>query len=163
VPLVHQLQHLPPVHLGHHHVEQHEVGAELVEHLHPVLGATGLVDDVALHLEVDADVFAQPLVVVDDQHDRARVRFGRRALEKRIEVVAAVAAVPARRLEGAHTAAVRPLADRALGDAEIARGLAQREPIGLAERRLPAWVVTGHFVANLPKAFVSETSVFTAR
>ena len=162
VPFVHQLQHLPAVDLRHHHVEQHEVGPNLVEHVHSVVGAARLVDGVARHLEVDAHVLAQALVVVDDQHDRAGASLRCRPLQEGVEIAAAVAAVAPGRLEDTHAAAVRPLADRALRDPEVARRLAQGEPIGLGRYRVRV-VVTWHRAANLPKASVSETSLFTGR
>ena len=68
--LLDPLQHLPAVDLGHHHVEQDQVRRLLTERSEPFRGARRLANDVALRLEVDADVLAQPLVVVDDQHER---------------------------------------------------------------------------------------------
>ena len=67
--LVDLLQHLPAVDLRHHHVEQDQVRRLLAQRGEPFCRARRLPDDVALRLEIDADVLAQALVVVDDQHD----------------------------------------------------------------------------------------------
>ena len=57
--------------------------------------------------------------------------------EERVEVGAAEATVATGRIEGGQATAVRPLADGALGDAEIGRGLAKREPFAALARRPP--------------------------
>ena len=148
-------QRLPAVDLRHHHVEQDQVGRALAERREPFLGASRLADLVALGLEVDADVLAQRL--------RRRPRSGRAGrtsrwrrpagpgpVEELIEVGAAVAAVAAGGIERGDTAEIRPLPHRALRDAEIFRGLPQRQPFGLGcggahgFRRMPSAV-------NLPK------------
>src|SRR4029453_12990477 len=67
-------QHLPAVDLGHHHVEQDEVGRPLLEHFEPLVGTTGLTDRVALHLEIHAHILADALVIVDDQDDGPLLR-----------------------------------------------------------------------------------------
>ena len=67
-------QRLPAVDLRHHHVEQDQVRRLLAERGECLLGATGLADEVALGLEVDAHVLPQALVVVDDQDERAARR-----------------------------------------------------------------------------------------
>src|SRR5215204_1343237 len=139
VPLVNPAQHLPAVDLGHHHVEEDEVGGLLFQDLEPLLGTRGLAHRVALHLEVDADELAQALVVVDDQ-DQPTGAFGpsrersAAALEELVEVAAPVPAMTSRRVERGQPAAVGPLADRALRHAEILRGLAERQPVRLIRR-----------------------------
>src|SRR5215216_2808098 len=67
MPLVDPPEHLPPVHLGHHHVEEDQVGRLLLEHLQALLGAPRFAHGVPLHLEVDAYELPETLVVVDDQ------------------------------------------------------------------------------------------------
>ena len=160
MPLLHAAQHLPAVDPRHHHVEQDEVGRGLLEHLQALLAVAGLADRVALHLEVDAHVLAHPLVVVDDQDDRpsaaaaGRARTG--AIEEAVEVAPLVAAVAARRVKGRHAPLVGPLADRALGDAEVLGRLAEGQPVRLAGRgeALRDFVLS-HPQTNLPKAFAS--------
>jgi hypothetical protein len=71
VSLLDALQHLPAVHLGHHHVEEDQVGRLLLERGQAFLRVRRLTHLVALHLEVDAHELAQARVVVDDQ-DRPR-------------------------------------------------------------------------------------------
>ena len=71
VALVDAAQHLPAVDLGHHHVEQDQVGRLVLEGGEALLGARGLAHRVALHLEVHADELAKAFVVVDDQDQRA--------------------------------------------------------------------------------------------
>ncbi len=125
--VLHPPQHLETVHLGHHHVEQHEVGRLCLERGEALIGAAGLADDIAVHLEVDAHELAQLLVVVDDQDERFLAGSGRpaaRSREKRVQVCAAKAAVPSWCVEGGQAPAVRPFTDRALGDAEIGGSLA---------------------------------------
>ena len=87
---------------------------------------------------------AQPqqelLVVVDDEDDRfpaGRRRAPARPGEERVEVGPAEAAMPTGRVEGGQAPAVRPLADRALRDAEIGRGLAKGEPFAPLAPRIP--------------------------
>ena len=97
------------------------------------VGARRLLHVVALPLELDPDELAHPLVVVDEQDGRARLLAARaRAGEERLEIAAPEAPVAAGRVEGRDAALIRPLADRALGDAEEARGLAEGQPLGLA-------------------------------
>jgi hypothetical protein len=155
MPLLDAAQHLPAVDVRHHHVEQDEVGRGLLQHAEPLVGVAGLAHGVALHLEVHPDVLPQAWIVVDDQDDRARARGGVRsgALEEGIEVTAPVAAVAAGRVEGGHAPLVRPLADRALGHAEVLRRLSEGEPIRLAGRgETLRKVAAFHSAANLPKA-----------
>ena len=130
-------QHLPAVDVRHHHVEQDEVGLRLLDRGEALVRAAGLAHGVALELEVDADELAHLLVVVDEQDERARLRpaAGAGAVEERLEVGAAVAAVAAGRVEGRHAALVRPLADRALGDAEEPGRLPEREPLAVVSVR----------------------------
>ena len=99
----------------------------------PLVGAAGLADGVALELEVDADELAHLVVVVDEQDERAGLRRAARAgaVEERLEVGAAVAAVAAGRVEGGHAALVGPFADRALRDAEEAGRLPERQPLAV--------------------------------
>jgi len=140
MPVLHPPQHLEPVHLGHHHVEQNEVRRLRLERGEALFGATGFADDVAVHLEVDADELAQLLVVVDDEDERSLGGLRRpsaRAGEKRVEVRAAEAAVASGGVEGRQASAVRPFADRALGDAEIGGSLAKRQPFSAPTTRIP--------------------------
>ena len=155
--LLEAAQHLPPVYLRHHHVEQDEVRGDFLQDREPLLRAACLAHRVALHLEVDADVFAHPRVVVDDQHQRTLLGRAARAgtVEEVVEICAAVATVPTGGVEGGHTALVRPLADRALGDAEEFRGLAERQPVGLARRRAPSRKLAAGHRVKLPKALTS--------
>ena len=134
------LQHLPAVDARHHDVQQHEVGRPVLDRIERLVGARRLADRVALHLEIDTHELAQARVVVDDEDERAGACSARaRTLEERLEVAPPVAAVPTRRVERRHSALVRPLPDRRLGDAEELRRLAEREPIGLGRSgaRLP--------------------------
>jgi len=148
VALLHAAKHLPAVDLRHHHVDQDQVGRLLVDRGEALVGPPSLPDGVALGLEMDAHVLSQRRVVVDDQDERAgpRLAAGARPLEERVEVAAPVPAVAARRVEGGHAAEVRPLADRALRDAEVLRRLAQGQPVGLVGRRAPGTCVplVGH-------------------
>ena len=100
VALPNVAQHLPAVHLRHHHVEQDEIGRLLVQRFEPFRGACGLSDEIALHLEVDPQVFPQPLVVVDDEDERTRPLGRTGSAEERIEVVTAEPAMASRRVEG---------------------------------------------------------------
>ena len=112
-------------------------GDSLAERREPLLGARRLAHLVALGLEIDADVLAQPRVVVDDQDERSADVAGAGApprpgaVEELVEVGAAVATVAAGRVEGRDAAEVGPLAHRALRDAEVLRGLAECQPLGL--------------------------------
>ena len=144
VALPDPLEHLPAVDLGHHHVEEDQVGRLGLERLEPLLRAPRLANRVAVHLEVDADELANPRVVVDDQHEgsgsgaRGRRTAGG-AGDERVEVALAVSPVSARRVERGQPALVGPFPDRALGDAEIPRRLPERQPVSAAVcRRLPA-------------------------
>ena len=83
----------------------------------------------------------KPLVLVVDDDEQLR-EFIRVNLEMDGYVVreagsAAEATVPTRRIERGQATAVRPFADRALGDAEIGRGLAKREPFAALAPRIP--------------------------
>src|SRR5688572_18000255 len=140
VALADATQHLPAVHLGHHHVEEDEIRRLLVEGSETLLRVRGLADRIALHLQVDADELTQPLVVVDDQ-DRPlpavgsplrRRRCAARLREESVQVATAIPAVAARRVEGRDAPAVRPLADRALRHTEMLGRLAERQPVRLA-------------------------------
>jgi hypothetical protein len=133
VTLLHAGQHLPAVHSRHHHVEEDQVGRLLLERGEALLAARGLTHGVALELEAGAHKAAQARVVVDDQHQRPALRAPARpgAVEEGVEVAATVAPVLAGRVEGRQATHVGPLADRALRNAEVLRGLAKREPFGL--------------------------------
>ena len=99
----------------------------------PLVGAPRLAHDVALDLEVDADELAHLLVVVDEQDERAGFRpaAGPGPVDEGLEVGAAVPAVAARGVEGGYPPLVGPLADRALCDAQEARGLPQGQPFAV--------------------------------
>src|SRR4029077_20027016 len=121
------------VDVRHHHVEQDELRAARLDRRKSLLGARSLLNVVALPLELDPQDLAHPLVVVDEQHGRAGLLPSRpRAGEERLEIAAAVPAVASRGVEGGDAALIRPLADRALGDAEEACGLPERQPLGIA-------------------------------
>src|SRR5207237_9723825 len=80
--------------------------------------------------------------------------------EERVEVGAAVAAVAAGCVEGRDAAEVGPLADRALGHAEVFRGLPEREPFRLSRGRAPragARLSVRHLPANLSEVVASYT------
>src|SRR4030095_1957839 len=96
------------------------------DHRERLLGAVRLPDDVPLELEVDPDELPHARVVVDDEDDRAELLAPRAgARDERLEVRAAVAAMPARRVEGRHAPEIRPLADRRVGAAGGLRRLAE--------------------------------------
>ena len=62
------LQDRPPVHDGQHDVQQHQVGLEGAEHLHPpapVLGHLGLE---ALLLQIEVEQLGDVAVVLHDQY-----------------------------------------------------------------------------------------------
>ena len=153
VPLLHLAEHLPAVDLRHHHVEQDQVGLLLVDERKPFRGVPGLADGVALRLEADAHVAAHAGVVVDDQHDRAGPPGVTRAGEEVVEIATPEPPVPARRVERREEPLIRPLADRALRDAEVLRSLAERQPVRLGARR-PASDIPprSRHHRNLPKA-----------
>src|SRR5439155_23741805 len=147
VPLLDAPEHLPPIDLGHHHVEQDQVGRDLLQHPQSFVRAAGLAHGVALHLEVYAHVLAHTLVVVDDQDERALLdRAARpRAVEEVVEVRPAIPTVPARRVERGHAALIRPLPNRALGDAEIFCRLTEGQPVRIARWSAPTWkLATSH-------------------
>ena len=153
VALAHAAQHFPTVHLGHHHVQQDEVGRLLLECGEPLLGAAGLAHRVALELEVHAHVLADALVVVHDQDERPDcARFaGTGMLEEGLEIGAPVTAVAARRVERRHALEVGPLPDRALRDAEVLRRLAQGQPlVGLPRRPAPPPPTSRKLMASDP-------------
>jgi hypothetical protein len=62
------LEHLPAVEAGQPDVEDHDVGAPLVQRPQAVLAARGLRDARAGHLEDPAEQRPDRLVVVDDEH-----------------------------------------------------------------------------------------------
>jgi len=66
MPFLHAAQHLPPVDLRHHHIEQDQVGRDFLQHPEPFFRAAYLANPVTLHLEVHAHVFPHARVVVDD-------------------------------------------------------------------------------------------------
>ena len=108
-------------------------GLRALDRGEPLVGARRLLHVVALALELEPDELAHPLVVVDEQDASGRLLAARaRAGEERLEVAAAEPAMAAGRVEGRDAALVRPLADRALGDAEEPRRLPERQPLGLA-------------------------------
>ena len=73
VPFLDALQHLPAVDARHHHVEQDQLRRLLaLEHRHSLVGVARLEHRVALELEARAHVLAHAVVVVDDEHRRAR-------------------------------------------------------------------------------------------
>jgi hypothetical protein len=61
---------LPAVQLGHHDVEQDEVGLEVREQRQRLLAVRGHLDRVALQLEVDLEQLLDDLVVVHDKDAR---------------------------------------------------------------------------------------------
>ena len=62
------------------------------------------------------------------------------AAEELVEIALAEPPVAARRVEGGQATAVGPLPDRALRDAEVRRGLAEREPVGRSAFAAPTWM-----------------------
>src|ERR671925_486741 len=87
--LLHLAQHLPAVDLGHHHVEQDEVGRLLLlERGQALARARRLPHGVALRLEVRTHEPAHARVVVDDEDDRAGPlpASGTGAVEERVEI-----------------------------------------------------------------------------
>jgi hypothetical protein len=142
VPLLDPSQHLPAVHLRHHHVEEDELGPAALDRLEPLVGTRRLPYVVALALELEPDELAHPRVVVDEQDGRPGPRSrGARAREKCLEVVPPEAPVAARCVEGGDLPLVRPPSHRALGDTEESCGLPEREPLGIAP---PAVVAVPH-------------------
>ena len=70
-PIFQPAQHLIAVDLGHHHVEQDDVEAFLVEPRDRLLSVFGNLDiGVALKLEVEHKRVAVVVVVIDDQDAR---------------------------------------------------------------------------------------------
>src|SRR5262245_42888930 len=155
MPLLDALEHLPTVSAGHHHVEKNQLRLLLAfEDRQPLFGVAGLEHRIALELQARAHVLAHVLVVVDDEHGRACLLACARpgALEEPVEVGSTVPAVPARRVEGRHPTLVGPLSDRALGNAEILRRLAQRQPVRLGPGCPAPWYfAVGHSAWKLPK------------
>src|SRR5207253_2061785 len=150
VVLLHPSQHLPAVDMRHHHVEEDQVGLRLLDRRHALLGARGLAHGVALELEVDADELAHPLVVVDEEDERAgpTLPSRSRAVEEVLQVEAAVAPVPAGGVEGRDAALVGPLANRALRHAQEAGRLAERQPLGLTASAAAAWIIPERHLAG---------------
>ena len=108
MPFLDSPEHLPPIDLGHHHVEQDQVGRDFFRHSESFLRVAGLAHRVALHFEVDAHVLAHSLVVVDDQDERPLLRraAGPRAVEEVVEVRPPIAPMPARRVKRGHSAVI---------------------------------------------------------
>src|SRR5262249_39755174 len=128
VLLLDPAEHLPAVDVRHHHVEEDELGLATLDRSEALVRARRLLHLVALPLELEPDELAHPLVVVDEEHRRAcLLAAGTGAREERLEVAAPEAPVAPRRVEGGNASLIRPLADRALGDAEEARGLPKRQ------------------------------------
>jgi hypothetical protein len=149
VTLVDPAEHLPAVYSGHHHVEQDQVRRLVVEDGEPLVGVPGFPHRVSVHLEIDANEFPDPRVVVDDQDERGsadlRARPAPGAGDEGVEVTSAIPSMPAGRVERRQAALIRPLPDRALRHAEVLGGLAQRQPIG--------GVVTGRLAPRLSTYF----------
>src|SRR5262249_35001428 len=144
VTLLDALQHPPAVDARHHHVEQDELRRLLtLHHAHSLLGSAGLQHWVAAGRGDRAHVLAHALGVVDDEHRRPRslASARARALEELVEVGAAITAVAAGCVEGGDAALVGPLANRALGDAEVLRGLPEGQPVGLGGGCSASWEV----------------------
>src|SRR5262249_13121078 len=119
VALLDPPQHLPAVDVRHHHVEEDELGLASLDRGEAFVRARGLLHVVALPLELYPDEFPHPFVIVDEKDARACLLTARTgASGERFEVAPAETPVASRRVEGRHTALIRPLANRALGDAE---------------------------------------------
>ena len=70
-------EHLPAVDVRHHHVEEDELRLAALDRREPLVCARRLLHVVALSLELRPDELAHPLVVVDEEHDRARLLAAR--------------------------------------------------------------------------------------
>src|SRR5581483_8486834 len=137
----------------------------LLERSQALFGAPRLAHRVALVLEADADVAAQPGVVVDDQDERAGLSRLAGAVEERVQVVAAEPAMPSGRVEGRHEALIGPLPDRALGDAEVLRRLAERQPVGVRAGGAPPRTASrgSCHTGKLPKDAVFYAAAWSSR
>ena len=138
VALLDAVQHLPPVHLGHHHVEEDQVGRLVVERCETLAGTRSLAHRIALRLEVGSDELPQGRVVVDDEDGRTacllRPARDPRPGEERLEVGALEATMAAGRVEGRETSGVRPLAHGRLCRTEKCGSLAEGEPLSTVVR-----------------------------
>ena len=61
-------EHLPAVHLGHHDVEDNEVGIGLRDHVQALLSVRGQEDLVVIQLEVELDHVGDGRIVLDEEY-----------------------------------------------------------------------------------------------
>ena len=124
----HPTQHLHAVDAGQVDVEHDEIGRVFLERVKALLGGGRLAHDDAIELEIDANERAHARVVIDDEHDgiSSRARSRTVALDERVEVGTLETAMAARCIEHRKPTAIGPHANRALGDAQVLRGLPKR-------------------------------------